>query len=73
MGTTSKFIQRKVIRKPIFLWVLLLFGMSLMAQEGEVINHIYDGNKQASAEIFDEAEISYRRALSKSPEKPEAL
>ena len=73
MGTTSKFIQRKVIRKPIFLWVLLLFGMSLMAQEGEVINHIYDGNEQASAELFDEAEMAYRRALSKAPERTEAL
>ena len=48
--------------------------MSLTAQEGEVINHIYDGNEQASAaKVFDEAEISYRRALSKAPEKPEAL
>ena len=73
MGTTSKFIQRKVIHKSIFFWVLLLFGMSLMAQEGEVINHIYDGNEQASAELFDEAEMAYRRALSKAPERTEAL
>ena len=73
MGTTSKFIQRKVIRKSIFFWGLLLFGMPLMAQEGEVINHIYDGNEQASAELFDEAEMAYRRALSKAPERTEAL
>jgi len=44
-----------------------------MAQQGEVINHIYNGNEQASAELFDEAEMAYRRALSKAPEKPEAL
>ena len=73
MGTTSKFIQRKMIQKPMFFLGLLFLGMSLMAQHGEVINHIYDGNEQASAEVFDEAEISYRRALSKAPEKLEAL
>ena len=73
MGTTSKFVQRKMIQKLIFIVVLLFIGMSLKAQQGEVINHIYDGNEQASAEVFDEAEISYRRALSKAPEKPEAL
>ena len=73
MGTTSKFIQRKVIRKPIFFWLFLLFGMSLISQEGEVINHIYDGNEQASAELFDEAEMAYRKALSKAPERTEAL
>ena len=62
-----------MMHKPIFFWGLLFFGMSLMAQQGEVINHIYDGNEQASAELFDEAEMAYRRALSKAPEKPEAL
>ena len=73
MGTTSKFVQRKMIQKPMFILGLLFLGISLTAQQGDVINHIYDGNEQASAEVFDEAEISYRRALSKSPEKPEAL
>jgi Ca-activated chloride channel family protein len=73
MGTTSKFVQRKMMQKPMFFWGLLFFGMSLTAQQGEVINHIYDGNEQASAKVFDEAEISYRRALSKAPERPEAL
>ncbi len=62
-----------MMQKPTFFWVLLLFGMSLMAQEGDVINHIYDGNEQASAELYNEAEMAYRRALSKAPEKPEAL
>ena len=69
MGTTSKFIQRKMMSKSIFFWGILLFGMSLVAQEGEVINHIFEGNEQASAELFDEAEMAYRRALSKAPEK----
>ena len=73
MGTASKFIQRKVTRKPIFFWLFLLFGMSLIAQEGEVINHIYYGNEQASAELFEEAEMAYRKALSKAPERTEAL
>ena len=59
--------------KRIFFWGLLLFGASIVAQEGEVINHIFEGNEQASAELFDEAEMAYRRALSKAPEKPEAL
>ena len=73
MGTTTKFVQREMMRKLIFFWGFLFFGMTLMAQEGEVTNHIYDGNEQASAKVFDEAEISYRRALSKAPERPEAL
>ncbi len=59
--------------KRIFFWGFLLFGASIVAQEGEVINHIFEGNEQASAELFDEAEMAYRRALSKAPEKPEAL
>ena len=73
MGTTTKFIQREMTQKQIFFWGFLFLGMTLMAQEGEVTNHIYDGNEQASAKVFDEAEISYRRALSKAPERPEAL
>ncbi len=62
-----------MMQKLIFFWGFLFLGMTLMAQDGEVTNHIYDGNEQASAEVFDEAEISYRRALSKAPERPEAL
>jgi len=62
-----------MMQKPTFFWVFLFFGMSLMAQEGKVINHIYDGNEQASAELYNEAEMDYRRALSKAPENPEAL
>ena len=74
MGTTSKSVQRKMKQKQIFFWMIsLLAGISISAQEGEVVNHIFEGNEQASAEVFDEAEMSYRRALSKAPEKPEAL
>ena len=61
-------------KKQIFFWMISLFvTMSMTAQEGEVVNHIFEGNEQASAEVFDEAEMAYRRALSKAPEKPEAL
>ena len=73
MGTTTKFVQREMMQKQMFFWGFLFLGMTLMAQEGEVTNHIYDGNEQASAKVFDEAEISYRRALSKSPQRLEAL
>ena len=73
MGTTTKFVQREMMQKLIFIWGFLFLGMTLIAQEGEVTNHIYDGNEQVSAKVFDEAEISYRRALSKAPERPEAL
>ena len=74
MGTTSKSVQRKMKQKQIFFWTISLFvRMSMTAQEGEVVNHIFEGNEQASAEVFDEAEMAYRRALSKAPEKPEAL
>ncbi|MEK9603664.1 MAG: tetratricopeptide repeat protein [Flavobacteriaceae bacterium] len=60
--------------KQIYFWVLTFFaGWSLTAQESEVINHIFDGNQQIETESFDEAEMDYRRALSKAPEKPEAL
>ena len=74
MGTTSKSVQRKMKQKQIFFWMISLFvRISMTAQEGEVVNHIFEGNEQASAEVFDEAEMAYRRALSKAPEKPEAL
>ena len=43
------------------------------AQEAVVNNHIYDGNQLAKESVFDTAEMSYRKALSKAPEKPEAL
>lgn len=62
------------MQKGNYFWVLSLFlRISLSAQQGVVVNHIFDGNKQAEAEVFDEAEIAYRMALSKVPEKSEAL
>ena len=63
-----------MIAKPTFYGLFfLLMALPIVAQEAEVNNHIFDGNEQASAELFDEAEMSYRKALSKAPEKPEAL
>ncbi len=63
-----------MIAKPTFYGLFfLLMALPMVAQEAEVNNHIFDGNEQASAELFDEAEMSYRKALSKAPEKPEAL
>ena len=62
------------MKKQIFFLTAYIIGvLTLTAQEGEVINHIFDGNQQAESKEFNEAEIAYRRALSKAPEKPEAL
>jgi len=43
------------------------------SQNGKITNYIYEGNKNTQTEAFIEAEKSYRKALSLSPEKPEAL
>ena len=62
------------MKKHIFFLTAYVIGvLTLTAQEGEVINHIFDGNQQAESKEFNEAEMAYRRALSKAPEKPEAL
>ncbi|HCZ10151.1 MAG TPA: hypothetical protein DHV04_04870 [Flavobacteriaceae bacterium] len=62
------------MKKQIFFLTAYIIGvLTLTAQEGEVINHIFDGNQQAESKEFNEAEMAYRRALSKAPEKPEAL
>ena len=62
------------MKKQIFFLTAYIIGvLTLTAQEGEVINHIFDGNQQAESKKFNEAEMAYRRALSKAPEKPEAL
>jgi tetratricopeptide (TPR) repeat protein len=54
-----------------FLWILIIrFGFS---QNGEITNYIYEGNKNTQSESYIEAEKSYRKALSLSPEKAEAL
>jgi len=55
-------------------WIFILGVVTLLkAQEGKVINHIYDGNTQVEKEAYTAAEKSYRKALSIAPEKPEAL
>ena len=56
------------------LLVLFLFALgSIKAQKGEVINQIYEGNTLMETEVYDEAEMAFRKALSKSPERTEAL
>ena len=45
----------------------------IQAQEGEVINHIYDGNSEVEEGALVAAEKSYRKALSLAPEKSTAL
>ena len=58
----------------ISLLVLLLFVIgSIKAQDGEVTNQIFEGNTLLDTEVFDEAEMAFRKALSKSPERTEAL
>ena len=57
-----------------FFFCLFLISFFIgAAQEAVVNNHIYDGNQLAKESVFDSAEMSYRKALSKAPEKPEAL
>ncbi len=57
-----------------FFFCLFLISFFIgAAQEAVVNNHIYDGNQLAKESVFDTAEMSYRKALSKAPEKPEAL
>ena len=56
------------------LLVLFLFVIGLIkAQDSEVTNQIYEGNKLLDTQVFDEAEMAFRKALSKSPERTEAL
>ena len=45
----------------------------IQAQEGETINHIYDGNSEVEEGALTAAEKSYRKALSLAPEKSTAL
>ena len=56
-----------------FFCLFLISFIKGAAQEAVVNNHIYDGNQLAKESVFDTAEMSYRKALSKAPEKPEAL
>ena len=45
----------------------------IQAQEGEIINHIYNGNSEVEEGALIAAEKSYRKALSLAPEKSTAL
>ncbi len=53
-----------------FVTLVIKFGFS---QNGKITNYIYEGNKNNQTEAFIEAEKSYRKAISLSPEKSEAL
>jgi tetratricopeptide (TPR) repeat protein len=56
------------------LLVLFLLTLeSINAQKSEVTNQIYKGNQLVDNEVFDEAEMAFRKALSKSSERVEAL
>jgi len=49
------------------------FCLGAIAQEGAVNNLIYEGNEKANDKEFLQAEVDYRMALSKAPERNEAL
>ena len=61
-----------VSRIALLVFFLFLIG-SIKAQDGEVTNQIFEGNTLLDTEVFDEAEMAFRKALSKSPERTEAL
>jgi tetratricopeptide (TPR) repeat protein len=54
-------------------YLVFLFPVFIYSQKGDIINHIYEGNKEANLEKYSEAEIKYRKALSISPEETKAL
>ena len=53
--------------------LVFLLPLLIYSQKGDIINHIYEGNKEADSEKYSEAEIKYRKALSISPEETKAL
>ena len=56
------------------LYIFVIGALSfIQAQEGEIINHIYDGNSELEEGALIAAEKSYRKALSLAPEKSTAL
>src|SRR6056300_392036 len=61
------------MKTKVFYFLLVLPWYIVFSQNGEITNHIYEGNKQTETEAYTEAEKSYRRALSLAPEKAEAL
>lgn len=62
-----------IIRRNWPFYLLFFVAFPLVAQEGKITNHIYEGNQQAAAEAYPQAEKAYRKALSLAPEKPTAL
>ena len=57
----------------LFYFLTILYVYFGFSQKGEITNFIYEGNKNTENEAFIEAEKSYRKALSLSPQKGEAL
>lgn len=63
------------MRYPLIIVIFLFscINFHLIAQSPEANNLIYKGNKKATQENYSEAERSYRKAVSVSPESPEAV
>ena len=62
----------KMKNKLFYIFVIVALSF-IQAQEGEIINHIYDGNSEVEEGALIAAEKSYRKALSLAPEKSTAL
>ena len=56
------------MRTKVFYLFFLLLTYLGFSQNGEITNHIYEGNKKTETEAYTEAEKEYRRALSLAPE-----
>ncbi|MEE3035518.1 MAG: tetratricopeptide repeat protein [Bacteroidota bacterium] len=61
-----------MLRNYSFLFIVL-FSFHAFSQDKELNNHVYNGNELASKKVFDEAEMSYRKALSTTPGNSKAL
>src|SRR6056300_1450849 len=61
------------MKTKVFYFLLVLPWYIVFSQNGEITNHIYEGNKKTETEAYTEAEKACRRALSLAPEKAEAL
>lgn len=57
----------------IVVFLFLCINFHLSAQLSEANNLVYKGNKKLAQENYSEAERSYRKAVSVSPESPEAI
>ena len=63
------------MRNPLIIVTFLFccINLHLSAQSSEANNLIYKGNKKATQENYSEAERTYRKAISVSPESSEAI